>query len=120
MDEDDRMPFVGDVMLCSQLFGEVMAASRLLGSVARRWSAQWTRGSPSSFFPWLPLPDDVRADQVASALLREKISLSTAEPFATTKDGPHALRLALGSVDITAFRDALQKIARAIDDHTYR
>jgi DNA-binding transcriptional MocR family regulator len=77
-------------------------------------------GHASSYFLWLPLPEDVRADRVAHALLREKISVSTAEPFATTKDSPHALRLALGSVDTDVLQDALRRIAHLIDDHTYR
>jgi DNA-binding transcriptional MocR family regulator len=77
-------------------------------------------GHPASYFLWLPLPEGVRADQVASELLREQISVSTAEPFATTKDSPHALRLALGSVDIDVLRGALHRIAEVIDDHAYR
>jgi DNA-binding transcriptional MocR family regulator len=76
-------------------------------------------GHPSSYFLWLPLPEDVRADQIASALLRERVCVSTAEPFATTKDSPHALRLALGSVDTDVLRQALETVAQVIDDHTY-
>ena len=57
-------------------------------------------GHPSSYFLWLPLPGEARADQVAVALMRENVSVSTAEPFATTKHPPHAIRLALGSVNI--------------------
>ncbi|WP_197373291.1 aminotransferase-like domain-containing protein [Mycolicibacterium baixiangningiae] len=77
-------------------------------------------GHPSSYFLWLPLPDDVRADRVADALLREKISVATAEPYATTKDSPHALRLALGSVDTEVLAHALRRIAEVVDDHTFR
>ncbi|APC20991.1 GntR family transcriptional regulator [Pseudomonas protegens] len=53
---------------------------------------------PNSYFLWLPLPEEVRADQVAMALLREKVSVSTAEPFVGAGPVPHAIRLALGSV----------------------
>lgn len=74
---------------------------------------------PSSYFVWLPLPEETRADQVAMALMRERISVSTAEPFATAKPVPHAIRLALGSVDAVALRQALTTVVRAIDDHSY-
>lgn len=39
---------------------------------------------PHSYFLWLPLPPEVRADQVAQALLQQHIAVSTTEPFATT------------------------------------
>lgn len=77
-------------------------------------------GHPSSYFLWLPLPQQVRADQVATALLHQGIAVSTAEPFAATKDSPHALRLALSSVDIDVLADALHRVADVIDDHTFR
>ncbi|NWB99177.1 PLP-dependent aminotransferase family protein [Pseudomonas gingeri] len=69
---------------------------------------------PSSYFLWLPLPEDARADQIAMALMREQISVSTAEPFATSVQVPHAIRLALGSVDLDTLRTALLKVARAV------
>lgn len=65
---------------------------------------------PSSYFLWLPLSEDARADQVAAALLREQVSVSTAEPFATSAHVPHAIRLALGSVDMATLRKALVKV----------
>ncbi|MDB6143317.1 MAG: GntR family transcriptional regulator [Pseudomonas sp.] len=67
-------------------------------------------GHPSSYFLWLPLSEDARADQIAMALMRENISVSTAEPFATSAHVPHALRLALGSVEMGALRQALEKV----------
>ncbi len=69
---------------------------------------------PASYFIWLPLPEDVRADQVAAALMRERIAVSTAEPFATSANVPHAIRLALGSVGLDTLRDALQKVRRVV------
>jgi DNA-binding transcriptional MocR family regulator len=69
---------------------------------------------PSSFFLWLPLPEEVRADQIAMALMREQISVSTAEPFATSVHVPHAIRLALGSVDMETLRVALVKVQRLL------
>lgn len=74
---------------------------------------------PNSYFIWLPLGEEVRADQVAAALMRENISVSTAEPFATTAHIPHAIRLALGSVSLDALGDTLNKVRRVVDAHTY-
>ncbi|MFL1417205.1 PLP-dependent aminotransferase family protein [Pseudomonas fildesensis] len=70
---------------------------------------------PCSYFLWLPLAEDVRADQIAMSLQRENISVSTAEPFAVTTHVPHALRLALGSVDIAALREALVKVRKVVE-----
>lgn len=74
-------------------------------------------GHPSSYFLWLPLPEDARADQIAMALLQEKVAVSTAEPFATSISVPHALRLALGSVSMDELRDGLEKVRRVIGDY---
>ena len=71
---------------------------------------------PASYVVWLPLTEEVRADRVASALMRERISVSTAEPFATSAPVPHAIRLALGSVELESLRDALITIRRVTDD----
>ncbi|WP_394822791.1 PLP-dependent aminotransferase family protein [Pendulispora albinea] len=77
-------------------------------------------GHPASYFLWLPLPEEVRADQITAALLREHVSVSTAEPFATAAHVPHALRLALGSTDLDTLRRALDKVKRVVDDYTDR
>ena len=69
---------------------------------------------PSSYFLWLPLSEDARADQIAMALMREKVSVSTAEPFATSAHVPHAIRLALGSADMDSLREALVKVKRVV------
>jgi DNA-binding transcriptional MocR family regulator len=74
---------------------------------------------PASYFVWLPLPEGARADRVAMALMRERISASTAEPFATYTPVPHAIRLALGSVELGTLRHALAKVKRVIDDQAY-
>lgn len=73
-----------------------------------------TISHPSSYFIWLPLADDARADQIAMALMREQVSVSPAEPFAITHHVPHAIRLALGSVDMDALRQALVKVKRVV------
>jgi DNA-binding transcriptional MocR family regulator len=74
---------------------------------------------PSSYFVWLPLGDDVRADSVVKALRQQHIYVSTADPFATTAQVPHALRLALGSVEPDALRSALKVVRRVIDVHSF-
>jgi DNA-binding transcriptional MocR family regulator len=74
---------------------------------------------PASYFLWLKLAEEVRADRVAKALMSERISASTAEPFATSAHVPHALRLALGSVELDALRDALETVRRVVDAQTY-
>lgn len=74
---------------------------------------------PSSYFVWLPLADEVRADQVAMALMRERISVSTAEPFATSIHVPHAFRLALGSVELGTLRPALTRVRQVIEQYGY-
>jgi DNA-binding transcriptional MocR family regulator len=76
-------------------------------------------GHPSSYFLWLPMPGEARADQVAAALMRETISVSTAEPFATSKTPPHAIRLALGSVDMDVLAESLATVKRVIDAYTH-
>ena len=68
---------------------------------------------PSSYFVWLPLAQEVRADAIAMALIRERISVSTALPFSTSAHVPHAIRLALGSVDLATLKRSLETVARS-------
>ncbi|RKP45219.1 PLP-dependent aminotransferase family protein [Trinickia fusca] len=67
-------------------------------------------GYASSYFLWLTMPPDIRADAVAASLARDGVLVTTAEPFATTAAVPHALRLALGSVPLPMLEAALQKV----------
>lgn len=76
-------------------------------------------GHPASYFLWLPMPEEVRADQVAMAMLRSNVSVSTAEPFAVSEHVPHAIRLALGSVGPDVLQAALKDIRRVIVDLSY-
>lgn len=71
---------------------------------------------PTSYFLWLPLAEDARADRTAASLAREHISVSTAEPFATSAHPPQALRLALGSVGLPELRETLGQVRRAVDE----
>jgi DNA-binding transcriptional MocR family regulator len=95
-----------DAIVRQSIAGEVLAGLRCVRH-------------PASYFLWLPLPEEVRADQVAVALVRERISVSTAEPFATSVHLPHAIRLALGSVELDPLREALEKVKRVIDGYSY-
>lgn len=74
---------------------------------------------PASYFVWLPLAQEVRADAIAMALRRERISVSTAHPFAASAHVPHAIRLALGSVDLATLKRSLETVARVVADQTY-
>ena len=69
---------------------------------------------PSSYFLWLPLAEEARADQVAMTLQREGICVSTAEPFAVSAQVPHALRVALGSVPMAQLRGGLETIRKVV------
>jgi DNA-binding transcriptional MocR family regulator len=72
-------------------------------------------GHPSSYFVWLPLPEDARADRIAASLARQRISVSTAEPFATSAHLPQAIRLALGSAELGSLRTALTAVREVVD-----
>lgn len=87
-------------------------AAEVLGPLRRQ-------GHPSSYFVWLPLGEEVRADQVAMDLLRQGVSVSTAEPYATGAVVPHAIRLALGSVEIPQLRRALGRVREVIEARSY-
>lgn len=74
---------------------------------------------PASYFVWIPLAQEVRADAIAMALMRERISVSTALPFSTSAHVPHAIRLAIGSVDLATLERSLKTVARVVAEHTY-
>jgi DNA-binding transcriptional MocR family regulator len=76
-------------------------------------------GHPSSYFSWLPLPEDARADRVAASLARRGISVSTAEPFATSAHIPQAIRLALGSAELGSLRQALREVREVVETDPY-
>ncbi|MGW1509867.1 aminotransferase-like domain-containing protein [Streptomyces sp. NPDC002394] len=74
-------------------------------------------GHPSSYFTWVPLPDDARADRLTATLARHRISVTTAEPFSTSAHTPQAIRLALGSTDLPTLRSTLSTVRHlAIED----
>lgn len=74
-------------------------------------------GHPSSYFTWLTLPDDARADRLTATLARQRISVTTAEPFTTSTHTPQAIRLALGSTDLDRLRSTLRTVRQvAVED----
>ena len=72
-------------------------------------------GHSAAYFLWLRLPEEVRADQVVSTLLNSGISISTADPYATTEHVPHALRLALASVPMEQLESTLMTVREVIE-----
>ncbi|WP_027647111.1 PLP-dependent aminotransferase family protein [Salinispora pacifica] len=74
---------------------------------------------PSSYFAWLPLPDDARADRLTATLARHHISVTTAQPFTTTVHTPQAIRLALGSTDLDSLQSTLRTVRRLAFEDTY-
>lgn len=74
---------------------------------------------PASYFVWLPMPDEVRADAVAMLLNQQGILVSTAAPYAMGTQAPHALRLALGSVTHARLKQALETVARVVKGFVY-
>ena len=81
---------------------QAMAARALAGLALVR--------HPRSYFVWLPLGDDQRADRIAATLAQRGVAVSTAEAFATTAHVPHALRIALGSVALPELHRALMAV----------
>ncbi|MEO2289729.1 PLP-dependent aminotransferase family protein [Klebsiella pneumoniae] len=75
---------------------------------------------PDSYFVWLPLDEESRADRLANALMERRISVSTAEPFCVSATIPQALRIALGSVPFDSLRPALLSVRDAVEYEQYR
>ncbi len=99
-----------------RLEAEKRADARTRQSIAREVLAGLRPlGHPSSYFVWLPLAQDARADRIAALLARKGISVATAEPYATSAPVPQALRLALGSADLGALRQALGEVREVVE-----
>ncbi|HCK7473903.1 aminotransferase-like domain-containing protein [Klebsiella pneumoniae] len=75
---------------------------------------------PDSYFVWLPLGEESRADRLANALMERRISVSTAEPFCVSATIPQALHIALGSVPFDSLRPALLSVRDAVEYEQYR
>ncbi len=74
---------------------------------------------PGSYFLWLPLSPQLRAEPVAAALMAARVAVGTAEAFSTTRHAPQALRIALGSLPRERLHEALQEVRRVIEDHAF-
>ncbi|OWG19163.1 putative HTH-type transcriptional regulator YjiR [Delftia sp. K82] len=89
-------------------------------AIAGRVLSQFrTVGHPASYFIWMPMPQEVRADAVAMRLREENILVSTSQPYAMTSQPPHAIRLALGSVSHASLQQALEVVARVVGNLGY-
>ncbi|VUS22895.1 aminotransferase-like domain-containing protein [Klebsiella huaxiensis] len=75
---------------------------------------------PDSYFLWLPLAEESRADRLVKTLMERNISVSTAEPFCVSTHVPQALRIALGSVPLDSLRAALLSVLEAVEFEQYR
>lgn len=75
---------------------------------------------PDSYFLWLPLAEESRADRLVKTLMERNISVSTAEPFCVSTHVPQALRIALGSVPLGSLRAALLSVLEAVEFEQYR
>ena len=75
---------------------------------------------PDSYFVWLPLGEESRDDRLANALMEQRISVSTAEPFCVSATIPQALRIALGSVPFDSLRPALLSVRDAVEYEQFR
>ncbi|VVE00582.1 PLP-dependent aminotransferase family protein [Pandoraea commovens] len=71
--------------------------------------------NPSSLFLWLPLPEGLRMDRVASALAARGIAVSKAQAYATTRHAPHALRLGLSSMSEAQVAPVLAEVREVIE-----
>jgi len=107
LEADKRADAALRQQLAARVFGDVLGALRPDLHIVTH---------PCSYFLWLSLPPEARADQIAAALLQQQIAVSTAEPFSTTAQAPHALRLALGSVPFDVLEPALRQVGQTVLD----
>ncbi|MCV7103583.1 aminotransferase-like domain-containing protein [Mycobacterium palustre] len=71
-------------------------------------------GQPSSYYGWLRLPENVRAERIAHELADAGILVSTAEAFCVTPHPPNALRLALGTPEHNDLAEALDRVRQIV------
>jgi DNA-binding transcriptional MocR family regulator len=104
-----------------RLEGEKRADARGRQAIARDVLGDLNRlGHPSSYYLWLPLPEQARADRVAADLLTQHVCVATAEPFSISAAVPQAIRLALGSADIGVLAATLNVVKEAVEAEIYR
>lgn len=71
---------------------------------------------PNAGFSWVWLEKGMRAEPIVVALKARGISVSGAEPFATTTAVPQALRLAFGGIPKEELKDALEKVRHIVEE----
>ncbi|MGE8497622.1 MAG: PLP-dependent aminotransferase family protein [Pseudomonas sp.] len=71
--------------------------------------------NPCSLFVWLPLPEELRMDRIATALAAHNIAVSKAEAYSTATHAPHALRLGLSSVPLEQLEAVLKRVRTVIE-----
>ncbi|HKU80807.1 MAG TPA: PLP-dependent aminotransferase family protein [Candidatus Tumulicola sp.] len=64
---------------------------------------------------WLPLPARISTQAAFDACAREGVLVMPAEPFYPTRSGPPALRLSFGDLAIERAREAVARLARALE-----
>ncbi len=70
---------------------------------------------PASYFSWLRLAPHLRMDQVAAALARAGILVTTADAFAAGRHPPQALRLALTGPTLADLTPVLTRLRTTLD-----
>lgn len=68
----------------------------------------------SSYFVWIPLPEDIRAEALISRLENMNIVVSSAASYAGGQSFPHAIRVAVSSLSHQQLKVALQQIQAEI------
>lgn len=71
---------------------------------------------PNAGFAWLPLEKGVRAEPIVTRLKGQGMSISGAEPFATSVAVPQALRLAFGGIPKDELKGVLETVRKAVDE----
>ena len=71
-------------------------------------------GHPGSYFVWIKLPADVRADLLAAALAAKNVLVATSESFAVGHVHPHAIRLSLAAESPERIKIALAVVREEI------
>ena len=64
---------------------------------------------------WLPLPPRISTQDAFGACARQGVLVMPAEPFYPTRRGPAALRLSFGHLDVASAKEAIARLAHALN-----
>lgn len=96
---------------------EKRLAAREKQQLARRCLAGLRlQAHPDSFFLWVQLPEEVRAEPVTVRLADQGIAVAPSSAFAVSAHYPHAIRLNLGAHTLAELEPALHTIRQTIED----